>query len=131
MTKDKKDNIISYINKVADLYAKRHKAEENKDQAELETISKQLLDYKKNIGKRSATYADVEESFAYLVSTVAGLNTYYNKAVDSKLNILLNLLKQQNTISSSTYDSVMEQYKAINQDYHVDEGEKDGNTKVK
>lgn len=108
--------IIGYINHVAELYSELGSATTESDKQEL---NKKIKTYIKDSGADFVTYADVEEAFSYLLSTTVDVCANYNKAVDSKLMVIITLLKQNSNISNKTYDSVITQFNAINRDYHV------------
>lgn len=126
--KTKVQPIITYIDKLAELYSKKTKiknelSERATDElaTELDKINEEIDTYRAENGNKKATFSDVEEAFAYQVNTLAFLNTNTAQMVQSQLQVLLNLLKQNGTLTNSAYESIAKQYRAIVRDYHMEE----------
>lgn len=120
--------ILSFINGVAKLYADEKAAKDSKDKTKLSKAKQNIVDYTEEFGNKTATYKEVEEAFAYAISTNLDieqhLRTSFIKATESKLMVFLRLLLQSHSISNSDYESVVKQFRAINRDYDLDKDTK-------
>lgn len=114
--KDNSTDIISYINTLAELYADRKSAKDEKEKKKAEASIKS---YKEIYGGRSVTLQEVEEAFAYAVQSGIAVSVNSAKASESKISILLKLLKQNNVITNSAYESAVSQFRSINRDYYI------------
>lgn len=123
MIPDKPKTINDYINEVAKLYAERETTSNEEDRA---IVTKKINDYVDKYGNKSATWEDAENAFAYGISSYIGVNETYVRATESKLAIVLRLLKQAGNISNSDYDSAIKQFKAIDRDNNISREKENG-----
>lgn len=123
MAPNKPKTINDYINEIAKLYAERETTSNEEDRA---IVTKKIKDYVAEYGKKSATWEDVENAFAYGISSYAGVNETYVRATESKLAIVLRLLKQTGNISNSDYESAIKQFKAIDRDNNISREQENG-----
>lgn len=115
--------VIDYINGVAKLYAERGTTSNDEDK---ELVNKKIRAYIDKYGNKTAKWSELEEAFAYCISSYVGVNESYASATESKLAILLRLLKQTGNISNSDYESALKQFKAINRDYKIERNKNNG-----
>jgi len=123
MAPNKPKTINDYINEIAKLYAERETTSNEEDRA---IVTKKIKDYVAEYGKKSATWEDVENAFAYGISSYVGVNETYVRATESKLAIVLRLLKQTGNISNSDYESAIKQFKAIDRDNNISREQENG-----
>ena len=123
MAPNKPKTINDYINEIAKLYAERETTSNEEDRA---IVTKKIKDYVAEYGKKSATWEDVENAFAYGISSYVGVNETYVRATESKLAIVLRLLNQTGNISNSDYESAIKQFKAIDRDNNISREQENG-----
>lgn len=116
--------ILSFIKGVAKLYADEKMAKDSKDEQAIKKAHQNILDYTDKYGDKTATYKEVEEAFAYSVSTNLDIEqhlmTALIKATESKLAVFLRLLLNSHSISNSDFESIEKQFSAINRDYNLE-----------